>query len=380
MSEGARSSKEYKALECELGKGNMAITVYTKFYCYGDCMDESCGNSNIFRLTDFEKEGIRDALVGVCYEPTGGHNYIQKIRTTAYRMFPERLIEKLESLKNDDASYCVFENLPVDDAFGSPQRDADSFGFKNGYLSENVLVALGSLIAEPYSIEHEGSKLVNDLVPHPEAAAEYTGNGSEVELDLHTENAFQTYDTRGDTSPLALMLFGVRSDPYTSGPKTWVSDAREALKTLSEMDIQLLYGKHFIIRQPYRWRNSGAQSGETRLYPILTGPISHPRVTAAFYPDMVIAVDEAAKNAYSKFYEALKQVAHAIDIQPGKLVYINNRFTLHSRDKFIPSFDPKGHAYRWVQRVFLTNNLWNFRTFKKNGTRFFEPLPTDFKR
>jgi L-asparagine oxygenase len=88
---------------------------------------------------------------------------------------------------------------------------------------------------------------------------------------------------------------------------------------------------------------------------------------------MVVAVDEAAKNAYSKFYDALKQVARAVDIQPGKLVYVNNRFTLHSRDKFTPSFDPKGHAYRWVQRVFLTNNLWNFRSFKKSGTRIFEP-------
>jgi L-asparagine oxygenase len=84
-------------------------------------MDESCRDAYIFRLTEAEKKGIRDALVNICYEPTGGRNYIQKIRTTAYRIFPERLIEKLDSLKNDDASYCVFENLPVDDAFGSPQ-------------------------------------------------------------------------------------------------------------------------------------------------------------------------------------------------------------------------------------------------------------------
>ncbi|WP_426203523.1 TauD/TfdA family dioxygenase [Pseudomonas sp. TWP3-1] len=98
-----------------------------------------------------------------------------------------------------------------------------------------------------------------------------------------------------------------------------------------------------------------------------------PRVTAAFYPDMVIPVDDAAKNAYAKFYHALKQVAHGVDIQPGKLVYVNNRFTLHSRDRFTPGFDPNGQAWRWVQRVFLTNNLWNFRTFKKNGPRIFFP-------
>jgi hypothetical protein len=336
-------------------------------------MEEQCTDARVFRLTDTEKDGIRDALIDICYEPSGARNYIQKIRTTAYRLFPERLIEKLESLKSDDASFCVFENLPVDEVFGSPQHDVDSLGFKNGYLSENVLVAFGSLIAEPYSIGHEGPKLVNDLVPHPQAANEYNGNGSEVELDLHTENAFQTYDARGDTSPLALMLLGLRADPNTAGPKTWVVDAREALKTLTDSEIQLLYGKHFVIRQPYRWRISGAQNSETRLFPILSGPIDLPRVTAAFYPDMVFAVDDAAKSAYSKFYDALKSIALGVDIQPGKLVYVNNRFTLHSRDKFTPGFDPDGHAYRWVQRVFLTNNLWNFRSFKKNGTRIFLP-------
>jgi hypothetical protein len=35
-------------------------------------MDESCRDANIFRLTDAEKEGVRDALVDMCYEPTGG--------------------------------------------------------------------------------------------------------------------------------------------------------------------------------------------------------------------------------------------------------------------------------------------------------------------
>lgn len=337
-------------------------------------MDDSCGASNSFWLTAVEKESVRDALIDICYEPTGGRDYIHLIRMTAYQKFPQRLLKKLESLKDNDASYCVFENLPVDDAFGSPQGDADSLKFKSGYLSENVLVALGSLIAEPYSIKHEGPKLVNDLVPHPEAVGEYTGNGSDLELDLHTENAFQAHDSRGDTSPLALLLLGVRGDPCGVGPKTWVADARQALQILEKVDIELLYGKHFIIRQPYRWRNSSTRTKETHVYPILSGPLTHPRVTAAFYPDMVIAADYEARNSLLRFYDALKSVARPLDIQPGKLVYINNRFMLHSRDSFTPTFDPAGHAYRWVQRLFITNNLWNFRSFNTAGGRIFEPV------
>lgn len=329
---------------------------------------------NRFRLTDLEKADIRAALEDIYYDPLGGSDYICTLRMTAYREFPDRVLQKLESLKGDDASYCVFENIPVDDVFGSPQHNTDSLAHKRGYVSENVLVALGSMIAEPYSIRHEGPKLVNDLVPHLEAIGEYTGNGSDLELDLHTENAYQAYDTRGDTSPLALMLLGVRSDPEGNGPMTWVSDAREAINAMCPTQVEWLYGKHYMIRQPYRWRTENVDPSESRLCPILSGPSTHPRVTAAFYPDMVIATGEEAKEAYGHFYEALKKSAKPVDIQPGTLIYINNRFVLHSRDRFTPTYDVKGYAYRWVQRVFLTNNLWNFRSFKKSGARIFDPV------
>ncbi|MGF6486876.1 TauD/TfdA family dioxygenase [Pseudomonas frederiksbergensis] len=326
-----------------------------------------------FILSDTESKGIKEALTGLNYDPTGSPEYIRALRTIAYQAFPGRLIEKLEELKSNDSSYCVFENLPIDEVYGSPLNEADSLGFKNGHLSENIIMAFGSIIAEPYSIHFEGKKIVNDLTPHKNTTSHYTGIGSEVELDFHIENAAQAYDVRGDTSPLALLLFGLRSDPNTKGPKTFVADARQALQRLTEQEIETLYGKHFIIRQPYRWRSHHVSSRDTILHPLLTGPLEQPRVTVAFYPDMVIPVDEEASSAYKKFYDCIRDVSQGVDIQPGKLVYVNNRFTLHSREKFSPTFDSNGAPYRWVQRVFLTNNLWNFRSFHKHGHRIFDP-------
>nr|WP_229631970.1 TauD/TfdA family dioxygenase [Pseudomonas quercus] len=203
--------------------------------------------------------------------------------------------------------------------------------------------------------------------------ATYTGCGSRAELDLHIENASQIYDTCGDTSPLALLLNGVRRDPNGLGPKTWIADSRKALKSLNEEDIEILYGKNFIIRKPYRWRANAAQPKENLLHSILSGPILYPRVTAAFYPNMVTPVGKDAMISYEKFYKALKQISVPIDIAPGILVFINNRFTLHSRDSFTPSYDENGGAYRWIQRLFITNNLWNFRAYAKCGARIFQP-------
>lgn len=96
--------------------------------------------------------------------------------------------------------------------------------------------------------------MVNNLVPHPVAKDEFTGIGSAVDLDFHTENAAQAYDLCGDISPVGLLLSGVRGDPDNAkkGPKTLLSDAREALKLLSEKDINILYSNSFYIKDPYR--------------------------------------------------------------------------------------------------------------------------------
>ncbi|WP_295479381.1 TauD/TfdA family dioxygenase [uncultured Pseudomonas sp.] len=333
-------------------------------------------NTYSFRLTAEEAKIVKTRFSRIPYDPNGSSEYLLEIRSAAYQAFPQRLLSRLEKLKHDDASFALFENLPIDVVHGSPLNDADSLQYKDGYLSENIIMGFGAVIAEPYSIHFEGQKIVNNLVPHPDTKAEYTGIGSEVELDFHIENAALAYHENGDTSPLGLLLLGVRSDPQIAGPKTYVADAREALKLLSDDEIATLYSNSFIIRQPYRWRKDEDHRSNIKLHPILTGSLDYPRVTVAFYPDMVIPVDHAAKRAYRALYESIRQVSVAIDIQPGMLIYINNRFTLHSRQRFSPSHDENGSPYRWVQRVFLTNNLWNFRDFYRHGDRIYDPSST----
>jgi hypothetical protein len=125
---------------------------------------------------------------------------------------------------------------------------------------------------------------------------------------------------------------------------------------------------------PYRWRGATATPRDnTDLSPIVSGPLGLPRVTVAFYPDMVLPVNQRAKTALENFYREVRAVSEGIDIKPGRLVFINNRFTLHSRDRFVASFDANERAYRWLQRIFVTTSLWNFRSFGKKHERVFDP-------
>jgi L-asparagine oxygenase len=335
-------------------------------------------NEPFLKLDDSEAASIRAALAGIEYDPGGGAEYLATLRKAVYSRFPDRMIRLLEALKESSGfhiPYLVVDNLPIDgNVTGSPSFHETGAAFKEGVLSENLLSAIGAVIAEPYSIYHEGRELINNLTPHLRNARDYTGLGSLVELDFHTENAAQAHMPYGDTSPIALLLLGIRRQSGDDEPETHLADSRQALSLLSDDDIRYLRERHFIIRVPYRWRGtmSGPQDN-TDLCSIVSGPATAPRITVAFYPDMVLPVNQNARTALENFYQAIKSVSFGVRITPGRLVYINNRFALHSRDKFSPTFDQNGRANRWVQRIFLAPNLWNYRVFDRTLERIFDP-------
>ncbi|TAE83697.1 MAG: oxygenase [Flavobacteriia bacterium] len=330
---------------------------------------------NIITLTNEEKELIRETLGAIHYDPEGGKEYIMEIRRAAYMCFPERLITALEEQKAGlhPHSYLYFENLPYEDVEGSPEESKGETGldYKCTPLSENITVALGALSGEPYSIIFEGKEIVNNLVPSSHMKQTYTGNGYDVELSFHIENAAQKDGNLDkDTSPGALVLVGVRHDE--SCPKTRIADGRDALALLSDEDKETLRKADFRIKVPMRWRAAGAREMTDRV-PILTGTDENPDIRVAFYPDMVLSVNERAQEAFEHLKQAVDAVSCWVDIAPGTGVMVNNRMTLHSRDRFEAHFDAQGKAERWIQRVFVKNSLQALAQFEQSGERVFDP-------
>lgn len=105
-------------------------------------------------------------------------------------------------------------------------------------MSKNLIMIFSLLIGEPYSIKFERKHIVNNLVPLEDNKKDYTGLGSEVELDFHIENAALKFITGFNLSPKGIFLSGVRND--VDSPLTRISDARLALKLLNEEDLSSL--------------------------------------------------------------------------------------------------------------------------------------------
>lgn len=335
-------------------------------------------NKSIIKLflSDADKENLVKEFGSIAYDPLGKECYIQELRRAIYKVLPTDLIGIMNQQRTAQNLYSgiIIDNLPIDkDISGSPDFNQTGGVFKAGVLSENIITAFSLLIGEPYSIYFEGRELVNNLTPQTNTTHDYTGLGSEVELDFHIENAALQYIAEDDYSPVGIFFFGLRIDENSEQPRTFLSDARKALKLLSTSDIEVLYGNNFHLHLPYRWRYAFNHCEHTVKSPVIRGSVESPRLSIAFYPDMVTPVDNRSRVALENLHLAIKEVSESIIITPGRLVYVDNRFTLHSRAKFNPTYDEKGCPYRWIQRVFVASSLWPFRHFQSIGDRVFLP-------
>lgn len=328
---------------------------------------------NIFKLTMQEKQDLFLALNKIDCDPTGSDLYIHLVKSAMMSFLPTRVISALNKQRTsiNPRPYIILKNVPTDcEIFFSPSPNQYTPSAKSGNISENLLTGIASLIGEPYSMLFEGKELINNLIPTHESKNEYTGLGFDVELDFHIENAALKHLEQYNISPLGLLLTGVRHDP--GGPLTRISDSRLSIAQLKKDDIETLSSPLYSIKLPYRWRQSTlVGKEETHPVPLIAENHILPNISAVFYPGMITASTAKAEIALEKFYASVKRNAVGICIIPGDLVYIDNRLTLHSRDKFTPTFDNIGTPLRWLQRVFISPNLWNHRYLNQIEHRVF---------
>ena len=331
-------------------------------------------------LSDIERDTLRNAVQDIVYPENEYGSYLEKIR------FVQRSVASIFSdiAARADLSRCYphytgaikITNLPTDSNL--PMPPAQPGGLKRiekpSYISENVLMVIATLFGKPYSMACEGRGLINNLVPTRATSADLSGAGAASDLRFHIENSALRFLTGRDCSPKALFLTGVRQDK--TPPLTRLSDARPALALLAPEDRKALSTAQYRIRLPFRWRQfrQGYDEVTTPRIPLLRASGDGLLVNAALYGDMIADFGSAAgERAAHNFEAALEAVAVDEVVTPGEVLCIDNRVTLHARTPFQASFDDEGRALRWAQRVFVTEDLRNFRDWDATDGAVFAP-------
>jgi L-asparagine oxygenase len=331
-------------------------------------------------LSDSCRQKLGARLSGITY-PEDNYSEYQK-QIGAVRKIVEHEFCDLSCFLNDNINdyqqpaAIKIMNLPVSESVPMPPADGGSLKRikKNDYISENLLMLIASFFGSPYSMYCEGKGLINNLIPSRRAANELTGLGATSDLRFHIENAALRFMTGCECAPKALFLIGVKQD--VAPPYTRLSDARLALDLVTAEDRRILCSPAFKIKLPYRWRKYRPQyeTLATDFVPLVQYRPTGIIVNAAFYGDMVIEVASArAREAAANFENALEQVGIDEVVEPGQMLGIDNRRTLHARTPFNATFDGFGRAHRWAQRVFVTDSLANFEDWQETDFAVFAP-------
>lgn len=307
------------------------------------------------RLTDAQRDALVAQFRQLPYPQQGPFApYVAQAIDIAAKVLGPSQRRTLRAVKT--AGVILVSNLPRDLGVTHGPRDPEAaIRAKATDISEGVLTGVVGLVGTPYAVLREGAGLIGNVAAKQGRTTSLTGLGA-VPLDLHIENGFGRTFTP-DRSPKGLALIGVCREP--GGPvATPIASGAEAVRRLAWKHQVALTRSEFGIREPERWRRG--DEPVVRTTPVVLGGLADPKLVIATYGDMLQARTRRAAAALEAFKAALEAVTVDLVIEPGVIALIDNEAMLHGRRGYDAAFTEAGEPYRWLQRLFWTDDLDGF--------------------
>ncbi|MFE2288638.1 TauD/TfdA family dioxygenase [Streptomyces sp. NPDC059443] len=240
----------------------------------------------------------------------------------------------------------VIGGLPVDPAALPATPSVPGSVQRRATVPAAVLTMVACGLGEPlaYRAEKSGA-LVQDVVPVP-GQENFHGNAGSVPLSFHTENGFHPHP------PDYVVFLCLRAD-HDRRAGMRVAGIRQALPLLTPASRQTLFAPEFITTPPPSFNPDAAASEPgVKPRPVLSGAVEDPDIRMAQLVTTPLTPRAAA--ALTEFGRACETTARTLRLNPGDLVIIDNRVTVHGRTAFHPRYDG---ADRWLQRTYVTTDL-----------------------
>jgi L-asparagine oxygenase len=188
--------------------------------------------------------------------------------------------------------------------------------------------AYGHMIG--YEAEGDG-RLFQDMVPKEELKSSQTSLGSNVELEIHTEQAFSKL--RPDIVSLACL----RGDPDA---KTYILPVHYLLEYVTPQQQEFLRQSYWTTGVDMSFKMNGHEflDGDLRgPLPIISGSYDDPYFV--FDQDLMKGVRNDAQEMIQKIVDVyyVHRLEHVLS--PGEIVLVDNRRAVHGRSPFKPKFD-----------------------------------------
>jgi L-asparagine oxygenase len=274
-------------------------------------------------------------------------------------LVPEPIREKLAGFAKHGSptGFLLIKHIPIDFQVLPQTPPNNSCKVGETTMLARVQAILLHVIGEMIAYEAEGyGRLFQDVVPNRHMAREQTSLGSNVELEIHTEQAFSKL------RPDILSLACLRGD----------ADAFTHILPVRRILDHLTAEEHAMLCKPL-WKTGVDLSfklygDEDFIEGYLRGPMSiiqydseqdkhnnnnnnDPKLV--FDQDLMFGVTTDAGDMIRKIVNIYYK--HKIDynLKSGEIIFVDNRRAVHGRSAFFPKYD--GYD-RFLVRCFATFN------------------------
>lgn len=252
---------------------------------------------------------------------------------------------------------CKIQIVQEDATIHTPKNNATNIGETTCLAKIQALLI--SLLGEMIAYEGEGNgTLFQDIVPVQGMADYQSSTGSNSELEIHTEQAFSML------RPDFLSLACLRGD---ANAFTYILPLQCILDELSSDEIALLQQPLWYTGVDLSFKLGGNEfiNGDLRgPMPILDVAGACPRLI--FDQDLMRGTDDASNKILKKIVAIYYRRRISHNLQPGEILFIDNRTSLHGRSSFSPKYDGFD---RFLIRCFATLDYETSEYARKDGGR-----------
>lgn len=300
---------------------------------------------NILEVQEDEKEIL--TILGKSLKHNSPTNNTEEFISVANKLslrLPSRIKRELEEFKKNGDKYgaLLIRNLPNDTFVITPKDNKEHIGETT--ILANVQALFNEYMGHMVSYEAEGDGyLFQDMVPNKELSKTQTSLGSNVELELHTEQAFSDY------RPDYLSLACIKGDKHAY---TFFLHVNQILEQMSDDEIHYLEKKKWKIGVDISFALNGCDFAARGPLSILKYNGQH--YDLVFDQDLLMGMSITSSKMIGEIVDIYYKCRNGYVLRPGEILMLDNNKVVHGRSPFQPKFDGND---RFIVRSFIMNDL-----------------------
>ena len=300
---------------------------------------------NILEVQEEEKERLTILAKSLQHISSSKNmeGFISNANILSLRL-PSRIKRELEKFKKSGDKYgaLLIRNLPNEPFVITPKDNKEHVGETT--ILANIQALFNEYMGHMVSYEAEGDGyLFQDMVPNKELSKTQTSLGSNVELELHTEQAFSDY------RPDYLSLACIKGD---TNAYTFFLHVNQIIEQMTHEEICYLENKNWKIGVDMSFALNGCDFAARGPLSILKYDGEH--YDLVFDQDLLMAETKIAGQMIDEIVNVYYNCRNGYVLQPGEILMLDNHKVVHGRSVFQPRFDGND---RFIVRSFVMNDL-----------------------